>query len=341
MNIVYLIGNGFDLNLGMKTKYEHFYEYYLTSPDDNNSFHVKKLKETIGEDRENWSDLEQALGNYLNQIKENEAVILHDHLIEHLSKYIALEEDKYILNDEHSNLFFNYLKKPHIGRLIPTEITEIEKYIDTWRKSIWNIKIITFNYTKSIEKIMGNKAIAINNNSVNLGHNEGGYSIELTNIEHVHGFTDKRMILGVNDVTQIANNEFHEKSSIIDRYIKSECNNTYGLEHDKKCLQWIKNANLLCLFGLSFGKSDKIWWDSVGEVLRKGCKIILYEYNDKKSFNANQGPHLKEAKENFKDIFFNKINIGEDLKIKIKQNIYVAYNTNMFYFDVKKKDEDE
>ena len=29
MKVVYLIGNGFDLNLGLKTSYSDFYTYYL------------------------------------------------------------------------------------------------------------------------------------------------------------------------------------------------------------------------------------------------------------------------------------------------------------------------
>lgn len=29
MKLVYLIGNGFDINLGLKTKFRQFYNYYL------------------------------------------------------------------------------------------------------------------------------------------------------------------------------------------------------------------------------------------------------------------------------------------------------------------------
>ncbi len=30
MKVIYIIGNGFDINLGMKTKYSDFYTYYQT-----------------------------------------------------------------------------------------------------------------------------------------------------------------------------------------------------------------------------------------------------------------------------------------------------------------------
>lgn len=33
--ITFLIGNGFDLNVGLNTKYEHFYKYYIEKcPND-------------------------------------------------------------------------------------------------------------------------------------------------------------------------------------------------------------------------------------------------------------------------------------------------------------------
>ena len=35
MNIVFLIGNGFDLNLGLKTRYRNFYDYYVALPKKN------------------------------------------------------------------------------------------------------------------------------------------------------------------------------------------------------------------------------------------------------------------------------------------------------------------
>ncbi len=35
MNITFLIGNGFDLNLGLKTRYTDFYKYYMEHNPNN------------------------------------------------------------------------------------------------------------------------------------------------------------------------------------------------------------------------------------------------------------------------------------------------------------------
>ena len=103
MNIVYLIGNGFDRNLNLSTDYKSFYNYYLAQP--SNSRGVEYLKQTIESNYENWSDLEEALGKYFKNISnENVAKDIHKDLLDNLQKYI-LEQDKKF------NIIFNELQK--------------------------------------------------------------------------------------------------------------------------------------------------------------------------------------------------------------------------------------
>jgi hypothetical protein len=329
----------------MKTSYNDFYKYYKNLPTGNDANVVKSFKDNI----KHWSDLELELGRFLSKVETNEAIALHRHLIEHLSKYIASEEDRCPFNDERKNTFYEYLKNPHSNRLLPIEVEEINNYMSKWERNNWDIKIITFNYTKSIEKLsdytdrtvrVGTRLIKgsnLQNNgiqSVNLPSKE--VYVNLSAIEHIHGFTNERMILGVNDTSQIANEKLQKEAAVIKRYIKSVCNSTYRSRHEEKCQQWIAEANLICLFGLSFGDTDKKWWEMVGNVLEKDCKIILFKYSEKK-FGGNEGPDLDDAKEKERDWFLSKTNIAEDLKDKIKENIYVAYNTDMFKLDVGKK----
>ena len=55
MNVTFLIGNGFDLGIGLKTAYSDFYNVYCKS-DSNDSLAVKKFKSEIQGNYENWSD---------------------------------------------------------------------------------------------------------------------------------------------------------------------------------------------------------------------------------------------------------------------------------------------
>lgn len=56
MNITLIIGNGFDLNLGLPTSYSHFYPYYLLEQTER--IIQKELEENLSD----WADLEMQLG---------------------------------------------------------------------------------------------------------------------------------------------------------------------------------------------------------------------------------------------------------------------------------------
>ena len=63
MNITFLIGNGFDVNLGLKTQYTDFYPTYLEAnkslPDESC---IKKFCKQIEGNYETWSDFEKEFG---------------------------------------------------------------------------------------------------------------------------------------------------------------------------------------------------------------------------------------------------------------------------------------
>lgn len=58
MNFTFVIGNGFDINLGLKTKYTDFYEYI----ERNNLLEDNMFFEKIRENVEYWEDFEKMLG---------------------------------------------------------------------------------------------------------------------------------------------------------------------------------------------------------------------------------------------------------------------------------------
>lgn len=68
MNILYFFGNGLDKAQGMKTSYPEFYDF-LNKNSDNCSPLLKKMKQSIQDDKELWSDMELAFGNFTSSIK--------------------------------------------------------------------------------------------------------------------------------------------------------------------------------------------------------------------------------------------------------------------------------
>lgn len=92
MKIVYLIGNGLDVKLKLKTRYEDFYKnaYKIQDGDPND---VKSLKYAIESDITNWADLEKKLGEYSTQVKSEDAYLnLFKDIRSKLVTYIA-EQD--------------------------------------------------------------------------------------------------------------------------------------------------------------------------------------------------------------------------------------------------------
>ena len=66
MNITFMIGNGFDLQLGLKTRYIDFYNYYIAK---NNNDMIAK---SINENYDLWSDLEVGLGEFTSTLSNND-----------------------------------------------------------------------------------------------------------------------------------------------------------------------------------------------------------------------------------------------------------------------------
>lgn len=66
MNVTFLVGNGFDINLGLKTKYTDFYPSYLAKGYND------ILSKDIEDNYKNWANLEIALGKVLAKISPDQ-----------------------------------------------------------------------------------------------------------------------------------------------------------------------------------------------------------------------------------------------------------------------------
>ncbi len=82
MNVLYIIGNGLDISLGMKTDYQSFYDYY--SALETKDADINNLKANIEAGRyQTWADLEAGLGDYTKYLG-NEKVFLK--CLEHMKR---------------------------------------------------------------------------------------------------------------------------------------------------------------------------------------------------------------------------------------------------------------
>lgn len=318
MNILFLVGNGFDLNIGMKTRYRDFYDYYLKCFSSTSV--IVRFKEEIENNIENWSDLELRLGEYLEQLQENEAILVYNDVTRKLQKYIQDEEKKYSYDVDSNTIRKTLIYPENYLRYIDSQY--IKNYLKK-ENDYWRVRVISFNYTKSFEKL-----IAFNGNSIVI-ETTRGFPKSIEGIEHIHGYANDRMILGVNDVSQINNQDLRCSKKIVRRFIKSICNKSYGLGHDEKCLAWINTSQMICLYGLSLGDTDKMWWIQIANRLVNGnCILIIFYYD--KDFQEMAGPDYEDKVDEVRGLFLSKTKLSEFVKQNILDKIYVCFCRNVF-----------
>lgn len=320
MKIVHIIGNGFDINLGLETKYRQFYDHYCKI--ESSSELVKNLKKDISSGITDWSDLEIAFGKHtvkLNDIKEFD--IVFEDIVDNLGDYLIAQEEKLDATKIDSSKFYKYLYNPEI-QLSNDDIAELKRYRQPWNAQDWNIDIITLNYTRTIERILGDEAT-----NIKIGaHHQS--KIIFRNIHHIHGYTDIRTVLGVNDISQIAKKEFHENEEILEALIKTKCNRVQRHSVDRTCERLINEANLIVIFGSSIGDTDTYWWQLIGEQLKRGTRLIIFKKGEeiKKRF----GQKVARSSREIKKAFFDKTNLTAEEKAGFSENVYVGINTDMF-----------
>lgn len=71
MNITFLIGNGFDRNLGLATTYSDFVKEYKKSVGKTDN--LKNFRKHIEENEELWSAAELAIGVYTANFEKGQA----------------------------------------------------------------------------------------------------------------------------------------------------------------------------------------------------------------------------------------------------------------------------
>lgn len=270
MNILYILGNGFDIAQGMKTSYPDFYQH-LRNNNNNNSKLLQQVLEDINENKTLWSDMEIALGKFTSKIKNpNDFENLYFELSEKLQNYLKTEDNKFNPSEELKSKFRSDFISPTKYMAEPDK----KLYLDFEKKvnAIHNINVINLNYTNTLEKLLYPKPIT--NNDVIISNNH------IKPIIHIHGKLDDTIIIGVDNKNQIANEQFSNNEDIKDLLVKEQSNLAMKNTYHQTCEEFIKQAHLIIIYGVSFGETDIRWWKLIGEQIKNRfyLSIILYPY---------------------------------------------------------------
>lgn len=309
--LLYLIGNGFDLKMGLKTKYSQFYQWYKALPKSQNKI-VQAFRDDIDMETQGelWSDLEWALGQYLKRLNSPEqAKDLFNDIQFNLQKYIRQQNDANTFRDFSTSPSFmkNFFEPDSIFRSATRK--KINEYFNHITNHI-QTRIVIFNYTDTLEKLIGWKS-----KTQNYKFSENFDRIIL-GIEHIHGFCDDRgrLAIGVNSAEQISNPTLREDQGVIERFVKPAFNDSFELEHHLDCYRWISQSNIIVIYGMSLGKTDQYWWDAIAnKLINNDSCILIVHFKRDCSFEGNGGPEYQEQIRKDRQLIIEHLEIIEKL----------------------------
>lgn len=321
MNILYIIGNGFDLNLGLKTSYSEFYKYYKSVKSPSSL--IEELKEKIDNNYENWADLEIALGVYTGNLNSSEEFDqIYEDIAGELGTYLENEEKSLEITSSKKEKFIKYLISPETY-LLPADLQKLNKFKSNFANAHWGISIITFNYTTTIEKILGNSSA-----NQEISNHNGGFRIIFKGIHHIHGYFNKRIVLGVNDIEQIKNINFHSNQELLEAIVKAKHNDAAKETINTTCRSLISGADLICIFGSSIGLTDKCWWELIGEKLKGQTWLIIFIKRSEIDYKFSH--KIARYEREIKDKFFQMTNLSEKERNEVQDKIFIGFNTAIF-----------
>lgn len=221
MNITFLIGNGFDLNLGLDTRYSDFLKDYLQdNPKDNEE--IKSFKTDIRKQQsenstpaENlWVNAELAFGHYTDDIvkqgkKADSFSRRRIDFCRKLATYLQRQE-KRVCVEENEQAFADGIRHFRSG-LTEVQNDAVKRSYDLFDGGC-TFNFLVFNYTCIIDRFIE----AVRKRKIQLGtrvYRNSTYDNSFGKTIHVHGTTRKDMVFGVNDESQIENMTLFEDNS--------------------------------------------------------------------------------------------------------------------------------
>ena len=333
MNITFLIGNGFDRALGLKTGYSHFYKWYCAQRSDSDV--INNFRESIDADikctDENtvklWSDAELGLAAVTEKYSFEDFVMCCEDMHDMLTEYLAGQDSKFPETDEQFN---------QIVQLFSSQLVEFQQDLDRTEQQMFTkirsdnrdydslINIITLNYTRSCDKI--HKALSAK--ALSAWTARSTHYLKMGKIVHAHGYVDSFPILGVCDPDLIANQQYLDNPAFRALMIKKESIRVAGETWRDDTIALINNSSIICVFGASLGASDSDYWKSIATWLNGGANrrlvIFWFDSNIKRTNISYYQKYV--TKQKIQDKFLDFSSFDENVREQLRDRIHIVVN---------------
>lgn len=314
---VLIIGNGFDLNCGLKTRFEDVYtEYILTASD---SKVIDELKKNISKDIRTWADFEMEMARYAKRLSsEDEFTECVNDFNQFMSNYLLRIQkgfhdifDKLINSDAVKSEMRRSLKS--LGKDISHDLSALmeSRNVDLF----YNLAVISFNYTDIFDSIYSR-------------YYSGEESI---NVIHIHGKLSDDTILGVDNDAQLS-----VPYTLTNKgrrcFVKPFFNNEFDSTRTSIAKSLIMQAKTVFVYGASLGDSDLTWRNILIEWLNhdKDNHLFIYKYDlSEISYKTKQDRSNKE--EDAKNDLIRNWNVENPSGIF--NQIHMPIGINIFNFE--------
>ena len=344
MRITFLIGNGFDLNAGLKTRFSDFFKVYCEETK-NDTPAIKQFKEDISTNIELWSDFEKQMGEYTFKVAQD---IFQEGELSIEEYYTCIDDfrNKFIiyLNEEikHPTVL---IMKDRIREKCQDMLINPFRYLRTGqRERLYNyIKnaqprplpveygFVVFNYTDMCEECMG-----ILGSRTIRGYCDGPIEavISADRFVYVHGRLGSEILLGVDNISQISNPFLRNDEEFLYSIVKPISNRELESGQDERAKELIEASNIIIIYGMSLGETDKSWWRVIADWLLEGKNsgerfLVVYSCDGTTNRNSTRNAvrNQKEVRRKFLEVY--EYELEEKDKEYITDHIFCALNTDI------------
>lgn len=282
MNVTWIIGNGYDLNLGLRTGYPDFYHRCYKQLEDAEAVAHRERLDTLitdlGESPELWSDFELLLGKstvgFDNPDEHHECF---QRMKQEMESYLLEQQGRFDASSQLREFYDEFAASltAFPERLDSAERDAIEsRFEESW---VNRVEVVTLNYTNCIEACID----AMKNRPI-----EGGIftarSHIVDSVIHAHGSLEepRQVVFAVASAEQAANISYRFDEEFRQCWTKPGLDDVYGNGRLRDALTAIEQADVIASFGCSFGPTDEHIWKSVGAWMRRSSNacFVSFEY---------------------------------------------------------------
>jgi len=297
MSVTFLLGNGFDRALGLKTNYAAFYKWYCARPTAGLTPWVKEfrgeIQKYISKDPNAdayWSDAEYGLGQYTEKFTletsdrfGNCFDDFRDNLIVYLKGQQALLSDE--MADSMAAIFTRQISE-FIQEIDPIERPAVIDSRNRLPAEDITLNFVCFNYTNAINQVFS----ALAQKSLGQWRGTDGrlHKLILGKLIRAHGTLEQWPIIGVCNPQSIKNQELLKSPLFKATMLKSESISISGELWRKNASEIIKSSRIICVFGMSLGETDSDYWEIIANWLTgDSYRHLIVFWHDVKAGNVN------------------------------------------------------